>query len=214
MVTRVASVLFAFLVACGMQRSSNSGPDVHGGVIDCHGVLVPTQKGFKKAIFLCGSARSACEASKAEQANKGLEVSDCAPHPFASCFPNGTGQLCLSTMRDCREFAEAVHRDPEQCTAYESDAPTSAFSGAFPGHYDTDWGWAVVLQRGSKLAVTYARGTMSCDIDGASLACAWNEKDKSGRARFAQQSDGAWVGTWGAGASESGGGAWTFHRTR
>jgi hypothetical protein len=202
------------LTACGIQRSSNSAPDVHGGVIECHGVLAPAEAGGKKAIFLCVAGHAACEASKNEQFKKGVEVFDCAPHPWTSCFPNGVGQMCLSTVQDCRDFAEAVGRDAGECTSYDSDAPATAYSGSYPGHYDSDFGWAVVLQRGDRLEITYARGRMMCQVQTTNLTCAWDEKGSHGRARFAQQSDGAWVGSRGTGDSETNIGAWTFHRKR
>ncbi len=211
--TRLAWLLLP-LTACGIQRSSNSAPDVHGGMIACHGVLAPAEGSGKKPLFLCGAGRAACEASRVEQSKKGYEVFDCAPHPWAACFPNGTGQLCVSTVQDCRDFAEASGRDPGECTSYDSDAPSTAYLGAFPGHYDSDFGWAIALQRGDRLEITYARGTMRCAIQSTNLTCAWDEKGRHGRARFAQQSDGAWIGTYGLGESETGGGAWTFHRKR
>jgi hypothetical protein len=207
-------LLLAFLpLACGIQRSSSSATDVHGGEIDCHGVLAPLQGGGKKAILLCTAGRAACEASKSEQAKKGLEVFDCAPHPWAACFPNGTGQMCLASMQDCHDFAEAVDRDPSECTAFDSDAPATVYSSAYTGHYDTDRGKAVVLQRGTSLEVAYARGRMICQILSTNLACAWDEKGAHGRARFAHNSDGAWIGTYGSGHNETGA-AWTFHRHR
>ena len=214
--TRFA-LLMVWLVACGVQRSRSSATDTHSGELDCHGVLVPADGGGKRPMFLCGAGRNACESSKAEQAAKGYEVSDCVPHPSTACFPNGTGQMCLATMEDCRQFARAVEHEPGECTAFDSDAPSATYSEAYAGSYDSDRGAAVVLQRGQQLAITYAhgntQGTMVCQIEKTSLACLWDEKGARGRARFAHQPDGSWIGTWGTNDSETGA-TWTFHRRR
>lgn len=92
-------------------------------------------------------------------------------------------------------------------TAAASPATTTTFAGS----YNSTWGKSEFTQSGNTVNVTYARGTMKCTATGNALDCDWDEgAGGKGRAKLVKETSGTIRGTWGAGASDSNGGAWVF----
>jgi hypothetical protein len=187
-------VIFGILFAgCGTVRTPFSGgADEHVGEIACHGVLLPA-KGAPRALFLCAGGVGGCEASRGEQIKKGYTVSDCALQPHAACMASDSGQLCLGSLGECREFATSASRDPESCTAYDSERGDRA--GAFSGMYESNHGDVAALRTGNSIDVRSAKFAMQCSLADTTATCTWTEGDKSGQAKLEQQTDGSWAGS-------------------
>jgi hypothetical protein len=189
--TRCVVILGILFVGCGTVRTPFSGgADEHVGEIACHGVLLPA-KGAPRALFLCAGGVGGCEASRGEQIKKGYTVSDCSPHPHAVCMASDSGQICLGSLGECREFATSASRDPESCTAYDSERGERA--GAFSGMYESSRGDAAVLRTGNSIDVRGAKFAMQCSLAGTTATCTWSEGDKKGQSTLEQQTDGSWA---------------------
>jgi len=90
--------------------------------------------------------------------------------------------------------------------------PESPGFESFEGDYTSVYGDVKLEQHGADVAATYPNGTMTCVARGPLLDCAWDEGGTVGRAMLTRQPRGNIVGTWGYGASDNDGGAWTMER--
>lgn len=82
----------------------------------------------------------------------------------------------------------------------------------FDGGYRSTWGPVVFVREGDAVIGTYPRGSLRCNVLGASLDCIWVDGDAKGRAKLERQGDGVIRGTWGREDSATDGGAWLFSK--
>jgi hypothetical protein len=88
--------------------------------------------------------------------------------------------------------------------------PSTPTGPSFAGLYRSTWGDARFRQSGNSVTATYPGGTLDCTAIGADLDCNWKDSAGIGKAKLARLANGDIDGTWGMGASASGGGRWLF----
>ncbi len=82
----------------------------------------------------------------------------------------------------------------------------------FDGGWRSTWGPVVFAREGDVVIGTYPRGSLRCNVLGASLDCIWVDGDAKGRAKLERGNDGVIRGTWGREDSATDGGAWLFSK--
>ncbi|HSQ68031.1 MAG TPA: hypothetical protein VLM85_32700 [Polyangiaceae bacterium] len=65
---------------------------------------------------------------------------------------------------------------------------------------------------GGRVSGSYPNGVLTCTSDADRLECEWTESGSQGHAVFVARGDGGYDGTWGTGASATGGGSWPLAR--
>lgn len=95
-------------------------------------------------------------------------------------------------------------------TPSEPSEPPTPTGPSFAGVYRSTWGDARFRQTGSTVTATYPGGSLDCTATGADLDCNWKDSAGTGKAKLARLANGDIDGSWGFGASTSGGGRWLF----